>query len=293
MKHLDDLFHWVGERERIRRQKDSGAQRPWTDDPILHAYRFCNVERERDTVTQWIHHNWLLPNYGDPTVVLGMTIARMVNLPETLEELGFPHEGWTTKYVRRFLDTFDKRRNEGKKSWTSAYMITGGYSEGGEPKEVIIARVIDRCNGKLHENWIRQGDTLAEAADKIKSPGIGDFLSGQIIADLKHSKLLADASDWWEWCAVGPGSTVGLNFIHGREHKKSISQPQFRKEVNEIRNILRDGGVYLDAQNTQNVLCELHKYIRTKYYGGRPKSRYTPAVALPAISPATAPEKSL
>jgi len=277
MKHLDDLMFWVVERNRIRELKEAGAPRPWTKDSILHHYRFCNVKREDDTVTQWIHSNWLKPNYGEPTVVLGMTIARMVNLPETLEELGFPHGGWTTKYVRHFLDTFASRRERKLKSWTSAYMITGGYSEGGETKEVIIARVIDRCNGKLHENWIRQGDTLAEAADKIKSPGIGDFLSGQIIADLKHSKLLADATDWWEWCAVGPGSTAGLNYLHDRPPLKYLPAPQFMKEVNEVRLLLRDAGVYLDAQNTQNCLCEVSKYIRTKYYGGKPKAAYRPA----------------
>lgn len=293
MNYLDDLMFWVGERERIRRKKEAGIARPWTDDPILHAYRFCNVERERDKVTQWIHGNWLHPNYGDPTVTLAMVIARMINHPETLEELGFPHGGWTTKYVRHFLDTFNRRRDAGLKSWTSAYMITGGYSAGGETKEVIIARVIDRCNGKLHENWIRRGDTLAEAAAKITSPGIGTFLSAQIIADLKFARILEEASDWWTWCAVGPGSTIGLNFLHDREHKKSIPQKQFMTEVNEVRNILRDAGVYLDAQNTQNVLCEFHKYVKAKYYGGRLKSTYTPAAPDPARVGATPSRKSL
>ena len=48
------LFYWVAERERIRVRKESGQPFPWTDDPILATYRFCNVRREDDRVTIWV-----------------------------------------------------------------------------------------------------------------------------------------------------------------------------------------------------------------------------------------------
>lgn len=235
------------------------------------------MERERDTVTKWIHRNWLEPFCTSNDVIIAMVIARLVNFPETLAELGFPEGGWSTQYYRHFLDTFARRREAGFKSWTSAYMITGGYSAGGDTKEVIIGRVISYADSNLHKDCIRNGDTLAAAAYKLTSPGIGPFLSAQIIADLKYSPLLNRARDWQTWCAPGPGSTMGLNFLHDREPAKVISGPHFIEEVGEVRKILENAGVHLDAQNTQNCLCEFSKYVRAKYFGKRLKSRYIPS----------------
>lgn len=274
MKHFEDLIFWIREREEIRIQKELGLPRPWTTDPILDQYRFCNVYREDDVVTKWIHENWTMPNRYEDSVAFAMVVARLVNLPGTLEELGYP-VAWDPA---GFIYTIQERKARKQRIWTSAYMITGGYSEGGEAKEVIIARVLSRVHAKLQKDPIKNTDTLEQACEKIKSPGIGTFLSAQVIADLKFSPLLMDAADWGTWCAVGPGSTAGLNYLHERPPTKTLTEKQFREEVNEVQDkLLAEIGWGIDAQNVQNCLCEFSKYVRTKYYGGRPKSRYTPA----------------
>lgn len=274
MKHLEDLLFWIEERESIRIKKELGLPRPWTNDPILHEWRFCNVYREDDVVTRWIHTNWLLPNRNSSGLPFAMVVARMVNRPETLEDLGFPSRWSSTHFIR----TIQARKVQKKKVWTNAYMITGGYSEGGESKEVIIARVLDAAYLKLQKEPILVTDTLASACEKIKSPGIGSFLAAQAVADIKFSPWLEKAEDWDTWCAIGPGSTAGLNYLHERPPTKTLTEDQFRAEVNEVRTIIeRNSGIIIDAQNVQNCLCEFSKYVRTKYYGGRPKSLYTPA----------------
>ena len=107
-------------------------------------------------------------------------------------------------------------------------------------------------------------------------------MSAQVIADLKFSPLLMDAADWDTWCAVGPGSTAGLNYLHERPPTKTLTEKQFREEVNVVREkIEAEIGIVLCAQNTQNCLCEFSKYVRTKYYGGRPKALYVPAAPTP------------
>ena len=282
MKHLDDLYFWIAEREHIRNRKELGLPRPWTTDPILHEYRFCNVHRDDDTVTRWIHDNWLYPHMFDSNVQYAMIIARMVNHPDTLHELGYPM-AWDPDHFMRVLSS---RKSMGHKVWTTAYMITGGYSKGGESKEVIIARVLTAAFDKLLKDPIVRGDTLAKAAVKIRSPGIGTFLVGQAIADIKHSDLLIGADDWETWCAVGPGSTAGLNYLHDRPVATSLSDKQFQDEVLAIRELIfSEVGRDIDAQNVQNCLCEFSKYVRTKYYGGAPKSRYTPAKAAELLPP--------
>ncbi len=275
MKYLDDLLYWINERDRMRIRKNEGAL-PYSQDPIMAGTRWCNVRREDDRVTRWIHDNWLSRNTQPDVMTFAMTVARMVNWPDTLEELGFPYD-WSPD---QFAAVLKGRKGRGDKVWTSAYMITGGYSAGGESKEVIIARVLDGAHKKLFDRKgrITSDDTLESAWYKLQSPGIGSFLAAQIVADLKHAHPLRHAKDWNYWCAVGPGSTKGLNFLHDRPQEYSINQKDFVNEVNEVRDLLRHSAWVLDAQNVQNCLCEFHKFIKIKYFGGRAKSRYTAAI---------------
>lgn len=273
MKYLPDLIHWVTERESIRLKREAGLPRPWTDDPILQTYRFCNVRREDDRVTRWIHRNWLFPNMLLPNVEFAMGVARMVNLPETLAEIGFPHR-WSPNH---FVIAIHDRKASGQKCWTSAYMITGGYSAGGEAKEQIIARVLNGLYSNLNSihGFIATGDSLEVMHSKILTPGIGSFLAAQIVADIKWLPEHIGAKDWMTWCAPGPGSTLGLQYLF--EDDKTMPEELFQERVLEVKFILeQELGLVLDAQNVQNCLCELSKYIRAKYFGKRLKSSYTP-----------------
>ena len=275
-ERFDILSYWIRERERIRDLKERGFTRPWTQDTILQQYRFCNVNRDDDTVTRWIHENWSLPNQDSPMLPFALTVARMVNLPSTLSALGFPHV-WDQHH---FEDTLRFLKDSGNKVWTNAYMITGGYSKGGEPKEAIIGRVLSQVYQNLGKLPIVPGDTLEDMSEKIKAPGVGPFLSAQVIADLKRISPYDESADFFTWCAPGPGSTIGLNILHDRDFLAPTTPKKFKDEVNEIRITIRGNtGLHLDAQNTQNCLCEFNKYYRTKYSDYTPKTRYVPAVS--------------
>jgi hypothetical protein len=280
MKYLDDLLHWITERENIRVKKTFElTPPPWTDDPIIANNRWCNVYREDDKVTKWIMEKWIphQRSIHDQNLPIALCIARLVNWPDTLEQLGYPEHGWTPVYRQHFLDTFANRRKMGQKSWTGAYMVTGGFSAGGETKEVIIARVLDGASDKCDGFIIDRPKRLSEAAMILSTPGIGPFLVAQVIADLKHTGHLRHAIDYMDWCAPGPGSMMGLNFIHDRPRAQSIGGKQFIEEVNEIQRFIADNlKLELCAQNTQNCLCELSKYVRAKYFNERLKNSYIP-----------------
>src|SRR5262245_55868575 len=98
---VDRLFAFARERHEMHVMRASGIGPPWTDDPILRNYRFCNVYRELDRVTKWIHVNWLLPNADDPDVWFAMCLARLLNRPDALEDLGYPRP-WSRQH---FLQT--------------------------------------------------------------------------------------------------------------------------------------------------------------------------------------------
>lgn len=271
--YIFDLLHWIAEREDVRLSKEKGLPKPWSPDPIFQTTRFCNVRREDDKVTRWIKTNWRDPYSSHPNLAFSMCLARVVNWPDTLIHLGFPQD-WSPS---SFIDKMDSLSSGGKnKIWGGAYMVTGGYSKGGETKQVIMARVLDHAYRNVKHFHNNPPVTLGVAFNDISAtPGLGTFLAAQVVADLKYTPLLAGAPDFQTFCAPGPGSTMGLNFLHGRPPTKGINEVQFSSEVNSLSRWLLDNyGVQLTAHDTQNCLCEFSKYVRIKYFGGRAKTGY-------------------
>src|SRR6185295_17694697 len=112
------------EREAIRVRRASGASRPWTDDPILHNLPFCNVRRADDRVTRWIADNWRNPHADDDDLFFAMVVARFVNWPDTLAEIGYPVP-WEPE---RFRSVTASRKERGQTAFSSAYTISNGGS---------------------------------------------------------------------------------------------------------------------------------------------------------------------
>jgi len=261
------LQYWVRERNEIRILKDAHVRKPWTDDPILRSYKFCNVRREDDRVTKWMKVNWRHERYWDhPNFVPAMIFARTINWPATLAELDFPHT-WDPD---RYLAIMDEIQAAGKKVYTGAYMITAGPT-GIRKNAWVIGNA---------ESYFKNPPMLPEASiqkswESIichRYPCVGPFIAGQVIADLKHTNILAGADDWMTWAAVGPGSARGLNRIHGRELAFNVGQEQGLKEMRNVR--VSAKLEHLCLQDVQNTLCEYDKYMRVKLGQGKPRSGY-------------------
>lgn len=50
----DFYWYFASERQRAFSRRVSGQPSPWTDDPILQEYKFCNVFRAADRVSQYM-----------------------------------------------------------------------------------------------------------------------------------------------------------------------------------------------------------------------------------------------
>lgn len=245
---IDQFLWFIKGREAIRRKKEAGEPKPWTDDPVLQSYRFCNVYREDDKVSRWIYENWIAPNEYHPNLLGAVILARMINWPDTLEEIGFPDEWDKFRYAAKIR----ARMNRGDKVWTGAYMITA--ESNGSPKEVSVCKTVDEA---MSDTW--DTDTCRQTWLDFQSlPRIGSFMAAQFVADLKRTRYLGNAVDVMTFCAPGPGSQRGLNLLLDTPDKE-WKQPAFEDEVNKLRDRIP---LIIDAQNVQNCLCEFSKYIR-------------------------------
>jgi len=270
------------ERHAIYQRRMQGKSKPWTKDKILQQYRFCNVYRELDTVTQWIGKNWRLPHRSDPNLWFTMCVARLVNWPDTLQALGYPVP-WSLKH---FLEVM-RERSEGGKAWGGAYIVSTNGNEM-EKADYIGSRVLgplwaDR-NAIQADIYGHPSDahkpTLATVHNALTNYiGLGSFLAAQVIADLKYVAPLRDAADWHTWAASGPGSKRGLNRVY--EYAVDCPMPEARwldhlqnlhKHIEPL--VKKADMPRLHAQDLQNCLCEFDKYERTRLGEGRPRSKY-------------------
>lgn len=269
------LYHWILERENARRGYEHKWDKPWSKDPILQTYRFCNVHRENDKVTKWISKHWRKRD-PHPNMIIAMVAARTINWPDTLEVIGFPSESSALGFNmwREFSRSAMKvRRERGDKVWTGAYLVsTNGHSMD------KIDYILDKVWTPIYERFDPRGlSTLRDFhAGLTKFDGMGSFMAAQVVADLKHTSVLKDALDWETWAAIGPGSKRGLNRYFGRKLEGPIKEVQFLGEVNILRlAIAQRCGIALHAQDVQNCLCEYDKFCRVKNNEGKPRSLYS------------------
>src|SRR5882672_2249363 len=206
---VNDLFKFIRERHRIFLKKRAGEPKPWTEDKILQQYRFCNVFRELDTVTQWIAQNWRTPHKDDPDLWFAMCVARFVNWPETLADVGYPVP-WSPAQFKKVLL---KRADSEQKVFTGAYIIP---SSG--PKIFYIAdKVLLPIWKKRDDIRPRKQDSLNDFFERLRVfNGFGSFMTAQVVADIKYVKPLLDSHDWYRWASHGPGSRRGLNRVFER-----------------------------------------------------------------------------
>src|SRR5262245_27933153 len=83
---IDLVRAYIHERAQIARKQAAGSPRPWSTDPILHTFRFCQLEREADYTTREIRKLWREPHADDRELWFAIVIARVVNLPASLRE---------------------------------------------------------------------------------------------------------------------------------------------------------------------------------------------------------------
>jgi len=267
-----ELVYWITERDLIREKKEAGWPKPWTEDEVLRTTRFTNVRREDDKVTEWIAHNWRDGKFGTESFIPALVLARFINRPETLAEIGYP-DVWQPARIETLIRA---RALRGELVWGNAYMITTCGVK--MAKEEYVVNVANAVYVRLNYDpppW----NTCEEMHQWLmRTKGLGSFLAAQVVADLKNTDCpLSNALDWSEWCASGPGSRKGLNYYMGRPPESPWTEKGFRYCIAEVwEEVVPLLPPYLQdihMQDFQNCFCEFSKYMRIKN-GGRAKNRY-------------------
>lgn len=245
-------------------------------DPIIAKYRFCNVRRNDDRVTKWIHQNYLDRWREHPDLWFALVVSRLFNSEDTLSAIH--------AYVLPFKP--DKMRAElhqrakvGKKNFNAAYIVsTNGRAM--NKIDYVIQHILTpmwKHRGHL-SHFINKQEMLSTVHQLLSDQnGLASFMAAQVVADLKY----ANPNRWVDFhtfAASGPGSKRGLNRVLGRDKETPMSEAVFRATLATLRDSVnaRLDWEPITAQDIQNCLCEYDKYQRAATGDGEPKQLYKP-----------------
>jgi hypothetical protein len=302
LPHTPAFFEYARERYNIKLRRDAGKFWPWTEDPILQTFRFCNVFREDDKVTKWIRSVITDAGYGE-RILGALIIARWFNRIETLEAM-LPPPGSVEPFFRsNLLYNWDqtvripwaeemRRRFAGVSPIvTAAYMIKtpAGMNkldgliwciQQALPGALILARTLSAATKQ------RRSLTLEMVHGQLKQyPYLGDFMAYEVVTDLRHTNLLREAPDVHTWASPGPGAARGFARVQGAQlDTYKYSQEKDRKVlIAGMRDLLELSRSKLywperwpawEMREVEHTLCEFDKYERARLGEGQPKQRY-------------------
>jgi 5-hmdU DNA kinase, helical domain len=261
------FLYWQDERERIRHKKEADDPKPWTTDPILRTYRFCNVRREDDRVTKWINNNIRLRFACFPTLPVMLAIGRWLNEPKALHYL-IETKAWPVddRWSREVFYQTLKEYKDGHRLYNPAYVISPC---GTHDKERFVTTVVGQIYSNLND---MSHETLAETYTWFSQfHGWGPFMSYQVLIDLRHTMFLNHAPDRASFAAFGPGTRRGLNRLYDRPLTKNVLPKLLRDEIAELQD---KNSIGLEASDICNCLCEFDKYMRALNEEGKPKQLY-------------------
>jgi len=281
---VDGYFAFLRERYKILLRRRAGEPAPWTEDPVLQAWRFCNVRREDDKVTEWFRENIRDPLKDHPSVFFATIAFRWFNTIETGEAIRPWLLGpWNRREVERVLED---RLKDGKKLFTGAFMIN---SAPGKSKYIDVLDNLDWVRENLsHLSGLLDG-TKSEMFDFVKQvPRLGNFAAYQIVVDLQYTYLLRHAPDLNTFTVAGPGCAKGIGLCfsddparygYGAKKDQETMLALMKEALSESRKPEQwpKGWPAFYLSDIENGFCEYAKW-RTGHTGARLKRKYAPCM---------------
>lgn len=273
----NSYWQFAARRHAIFLKRANGEPEPWTCDPILQRFKFCNAFRAGDRASQYLIREVIYGAYGrdlkPEDVFLRIVLFRLFSKEATwavLEEAtgGVRRE---TLDVDRLGDLLEKLRSE-QPIYTAAFILAAPTVYGHRAKHRNhLALVADMFRRGQIAALLARARSLADVFSiLVEFPTIGPFLGYQIAVDLNYSEHLLFDED--EFTVAGPGAIRGLRkvFHDPGDHTPAqlIMRMVDRQEEEFERLGLEFPGLFgrrLHAIDCQGLFCETDKYSRVAF----------------------------
>ena len=282
---MDSLLYFVWEREAIRLARLNGHSAPWTYDPILAKYKFTNIRRKHDRVSEWIINTIIKPHQNRNDLWFTLLITRLINWPVTLNSLlmynVIPCEPAHFDH-KNFVKVIEDVKKSVGKVYSGAYMVYPTKMDPGGVKSEALAKHIINAAAKAEREVaasLSHNSIEPFVTELSKCFGISTFMAGQVAADLTYAEgHLENAVDLYTYAPIGPGSSRGLNYLVSNPPFASWDQQEFNDILIAINDLIKEELDITDLtlHDVQNIMCEFSKFVRTLTGEGKPKTLYQP-----------------
>lgn len=288
------FFDFINEREEVRQRRLAGFSFPWTDDPILRAYKFTNVHRHHDRTSRELRERFYERYYNDDrrAILMNCALFRYFGTWEFADAVGWQdYDGFNFQGV---IDIANQRFRDGLRVFTGAYVITNqGISE---PKQEVVVNYFLKA---LHEATPRlleiaqrtqKWEKVADEMRRINGFGGTGFMTKEILLDTTYTGFwerkeqdfeegtsFSFPMDWKTWTPIGPGARRGAARVLGDDSASSVSEGKSLWVIQELLSwvpMLWKHPSQLVPTDIQFQLCEFDKYERVRLGQGKPRSRY-------------------
>ncbi len=274
-KLYDVYWQFAAERQRIFFNRFENRMYPWTADPILQQFKFTNVYRAADRVSQYLIRNVIYASEGDlPDEFFRIMLFKTFNRISTWEHLAAAvgEIRWQDFSFNQYDRVLTGLITRGIPIYSAAYIMASGKQQYGfELKHRNHLALLERMmKDRLYEQ-IGAAKSLDEVYHLFSVyPTIGDFLAYQYAIDVNYSTI-TDFSEM-DFVKAGPGAKRGLekcfDDFGGYTYEELINMVADGQE-DELARLGIDfkslWGRPLQLIDCQNVFCEVDKYTRVSH----------------------------
>lgn len=267
-------WYYASQRQAMFERRVAGDPPPWTADSILGSYKFCNVYRAADRVSQYMIRDVC---YHDEDCTPQDRIFQIVAF-RTFSKID------TWRVVRRHLGRYPTLDDLATGAFTTALQHAATVNGGLYTGAFILCATDAYGQGRKHLNHVELwrhmfladnlADRILDAASLRRVyellhgyPLMGDFMSYQTAIDLNYSALLDFSEN--EFTQAGPGALRGIRkcFIDlGDYTPADVIMWMLERQEEEFNRLERPfRGLYgrpLHAIDCQGLFCETDKYCR-------------------------------
>lgn len=267
-------WQFAARRQAAFEKRITGLSAPWSDDPILQQYKFCNVFRASDRVSQYLIRDVIYADQLDASMadrLFQIVAFRTFSKIETWEYL---KQALCRQPLLEDLRSgaFCRALVAAKKQgaiYTSAFILCAnkafGFDEKHENHDALFRHMFfeadfaGRCRG---------ANALEQVVALIQSfPLMGPFMAYQTAIDLNYSELISFSEN--DYTQAGPGALRGIakTFSDTGSYKPADiimmmvegQEQEFERLGHKFNGLF---GRKLHAIDCQGLFCETDKYCR-------------------------------
>ena len=267
-------WQFAAERQRVFEARVAGTRWPWTEDRILREYKFCNVYRAADRVSQYLIRDVAYrQDDSSPADRLFQIVAfrnfSSIRTWETVTEILSRSPRIADIESGLFENALTEAKNRNGGLYTGAFILCATDAYGRKTKHLNHVELFRDMflRSRLAEH-VLEARSLEDVYDLLHAfPLMGDFMSYQMAIDLNYSDYVNFSEN--DFTKPGPGALRGIKKVFsdlgGLTPQEVIMWMVENQEAEFKRLGLEFDGLWgrpIHAIDAQNLFCETDKYCR-------------------------------